>query len=176
MDNLKSVHMIIPPRCQSTGLLHQDTATSPWSQGHQQCVPLTKGMRHARVEAISVAILGQASESGARFPAVPNSSLGLTMESLSSSWSLPCWQPTFLPSLRCNNHHYQYAALNDIIHWALTTAQILSRLEPTTLKENILMASMVIWKSENLYFFVSDATCVDTYTPSHLAHPLLLVR
>ena len=67
--------------------------------------------------------------------------------------------------------HYRHAALNEIIHRALTTSHIPSRLEPTGLdrsdgKRPDGITMMVPWKNGNL--LVWDATCSDTYAPSHL--------
>ena len=94
------VHRILPPHLLSTDLLHKDTAISVWSQGHQQTPPQDKASYSQkawdtpRVEAVSAALLDQASdaitrvrllavsrkESGAWLHAIPNSSLGLRMD------------------------------------------------------------------------------------------------
>ena len=67
--------------------------------------------------------------------------------------------------------HYRHAALNEIIHRALTTSHIPSRLEPTGLDRSDGKRpdgiTMDPWKNGNL--LVWDATCSDTYAPSHLA-------
>ena len=66
--------------------------------------------------------------------------------------------------------HFHHAALNDIIHRALTASHIPSRLEHAGLKRSDGKRpdgiTMVPWKSGNL--LVWDATCSDTYAPSHL--------
>ena len=71
--------------------------------------------------------------------------------------------------------HYRHAALNEIIHRALTTSHIPSRLEPTGLDRSDGKRpdgiTMVPWKNGNL--LVWDATCSDTYAPSHLAQSTL---
>ena len=65
--------------------------------------------------------------------------------------------------------HHRHAALNDIIHRALTSAHIPSRLEPSGIfrsdgkrPDGI---TVVPWKSGKL--LVWDATCPDTYAPSY---------
>ena len=67
--------------------------------------------------------------------------------------------------------HYRHAALNEIIHQALTTSHIPSRLEPTGLDCSDGKCSdgitMVPLKNGNL--LVWDAICSDTYAPSYLA-------
>ena len=67
--------------------------------------------------------------------------------------------------------HYRHAALNDIIHRVMSTSHIPSRLVPMGLDSSDGKRpdgiKMVPWKSGNL--LVWDATCSDTYAPSHLA-------
>ena len=65
--------------------------------------------------------------------------------------------------------HHRHAAVNDIIHIALSSAKIPSRLEPSGLycsdgkhRDGI---SVVPWKSGKL--LVWDATCPDTFAPSY---------
>ena len=65
--------------------------------------------------------------------------------------------------------HHRHAAVNDIIHRALSSAKILSRLEPSGLycwdgkrPDGI---SVVPWKSGKLLMW--DATCPDTFSPSY---------
>ena len=92
--------MILPPRLISADLPNKDKAIFVWSQGHQQPPPQDKASSSQkawdtpRVEAVSAALLDQASdaitrarllavsrkESGAWLHAVPNSSLGLRMD------------------------------------------------------------------------------------------------
>ena len=128
-------------------------------------------------------------ESGACLHAIPNSSLDLRMDNETirvavglllgvalcsphlcqhcgaavehfGLHGLSCWFST--------GRHYSHAALNDIIHRALSTSHIPFKLEPTGLDrshgkhpDGIMM---VPWKSNNL--LVWDATCSDTYAPS----------
>ena len=65
--------------------------------------------------------------------------------------------------------HHRHAAVNDIIHRALSTAKIPSRLEPSGLYRSDGKrpdgASVVPWKSGKL--LVWDATCPDTFAPSY---------
>ena len=67
--------------------------------------------------------------------------------------------------------YHRHAALNDIVHRALTSAKIPSRLEPSGLyrtdgkrPDGI---TVVPWKNGRL--LVWDATCPDTFAPSYLA-------
>ena len=211
------VNKILPPRLLSTDLLHKDIAISVWSQGHQQSPPQEKASfsqkawDSPRVEAVSAALLDQASdaitrarllavsrkESGAWLHAVPNSSLGLRMDNetirvavglrlgvaLCSPHSCQhCGAAVDqfgLHGLSCRfstGRHYRHAALNEIIHRALTTSHIPSRLEPTGLDRSDGKRpdgiTMVPWKNGNL--LVWDATCSDTYAPSHLAQSTMV--
>ena len=66
--------------------------------------------------------------------------------------------------------HFRHAMLNDILHRALSSANVPSRLQPTGLDradgkrpDGI---TMVPWSNDRL--LVWDATCVDTFAPSHL--------
>ena len=67
--------------------------------------------------------------------------------------------------------HFRHAMLNDILHRALSSTNVPSRLEPTGLDradgkrpDGI---TMVPWSNGRL--LVWDATCVDTFAPSHLS-------
>ena len=101
--------------------------------------------------------------------AVPNSSLGLRMDNDTirvEGWSLP-WSSSVQPSCWFSTgRHYCHAALNEIIHRALTTSHIPSRLEPTGLDRSDGKCpdgiTMVPWMNRNL--LVWDATCSDTLT------------
>ena len=198
--------------CSCQTFIHKDTAISVWSQGHCQSPPQDKASYcqkvwdTPRVEAISAALLEQSSdaitrarllavskkESGAWFHAVPNSSLGLTMDNetirvaVSLLLGIALCSPHLcqhcgaaldrfglhgLSSRFSTGGHYHHAALNDIIHRALSTSHIPSKLEPPGLDcsdgkrpDGI---TMVPRKSGNL--LVWDATCSVTYAPSHLA-------
>ena len=75
-----------------------------------------------------------------------------------------------LSCLRSEGCHHRHAALNDIIHKALTAAHVPSRLEPTGVfrsdgkrPDGI---TVVPWKRGKL--LVWDATCPDTFAPSYL--------
>ena len=79
----------------------------------------------------------------------------MAMHGLSCRWS--------------EGHHHRHAAVNDIIHRALSFAKIPLRLEPSGLycsdgkrPDGI---SVVPWKSGKL--LVWDATCPDTFAPSY---------
>ena len=62
--------------------------------------------------------------------------------------------------------HFRHAMLNDILHRALSSANVPSRLEPTEQMVSVLMESQ--WFLGQMALLVSDATCVDTFAPSHL--------
>ena len=70
---------------------------------------------------------------------------------------------------RSGGRHHRHAALNSIISRALTTAGIPSRLEPTGLLRTDGKRpdgmSLAPWSSGKL--LVWDATCSDTFAPSH---------
>ena len=70
---------------------------------------------------------------------------------------------------RSGGRHHRHAALNTIISRALTTAGIPSRLEPTGLLRTDGKRpdgmSLAPWSSGKL--LVWDATCSDTFAPSH---------
>ena len=75
-----------------------------------------------------------------------------------------------LSCVRSEGRHHRHAALNDIVHRALTAAHIPSRLEPSGIfrsdgkrPDGI---TVVPWKSGRL--LVWDATCPDTFAPSYL--------
>eukprot|EP00731_Ephydatia_muelleri_P014469 Em0008g189a len=67
--------------------------------------------------------------------------------------------------------HFRHAMLNDILHRALSSANVPSRLEPTGLDRTDGKRpdgiTMVPWSNGRL--LVWDATCVDTFAPSHLS-------
>ena len=131
-------------------------------------------------------------ESGAWLNALPISSLGLRMDDdtvrvavglrLGSSLCLPhdcyhcgvevnCLGTHGLSCKRSEGRHHRHAALNDIVHRALTTAHIPSRLEPAGICRSDGKrpdgVTIVPWKTgKNL---VWDATCPDTFAPSYLA-------
>ena len=67
--------------------------------------------------------------------------------------------------------HFRHAALNDIIHQALSSAKIPSRLEPSGVYRADVKRpygiSFVPWKNGKL--LVWDATCTDTFAPSYIA-------
>ena len=66
--------------------------------------------------------------------------------------------------------HQRHAAVNNIVHRALSAAHLPSRLEPTGLSRSNGKCpdgvTLVPWKSGRL--LVWDATCLDTFAPSHL--------
>ena len=70
---------------------------------------------------------------------------------------------------RSEGRHHRHAAMNDIIHRALTSAHVPARLEPPGLMRSDGKcpdgASIVPWKSGKL--LVWDATCADTFAPSY---------
>ena len=130
-------------------------------------------------------------ESGAWLNAMPISSLGLRMDDNTIRVSVGLRLGTTLcrhhaclhcgaevnhlgtHGLSCVRHegrHHRHAALNDIVHRALTAAHIPSRLEPSGIfhsdgkrPDGI---TVVPWKSGRL--LVWDATCPDTFAPSYL--------
>ena len=75
-----------------------------------------------------------------------------------------------LSCVRSEVRHHRHAALNDIVHRALTAAHIPSRLDPSGIfrpdgkrPDGI---TVVPWTSGRL--LVWDATCPDTFAPSYL--------
>ena len=75
-----------------------------------------------------------------------------------------------LSCVRSEGRHHRHAALNDIVHRALTAAHIPSRLEPSGIfrsdgkrPDGI---TVVPWKGGRL--LVWDATCPDTFATSYL--------
>ena len=131
-------------------------------------------------------------EAGAWLSALPICSLGLRMDDntvrvavglrLGTSPCRPhlcahcgaevdCKATHGLSCRRSEGRHYRHAALNDIVHRALTSAHIPSRLEPSGIfhsdgkrPDGI---TMVPWESGKL--LVWDATCPDTFAPSYTA-------
>ena len=127
---------------------------------------------------------------GAWLNALPISSLGLRMDDntvrvavglrLGTSLCRPhscahcraevdCKATHGLSCRRSVGRHYWHAALNDIVHRAMTSAHIPSRLEPSGIfrfdgkcPDGI---TVVPW--ENGKLLVWDATCPDTFTPSY---------
>ena len=131
-------------------------------------------------------------ESGAWLNVLPVSSLGLLMddESIHVGVGLCLGVPLCQPHLchqcgaevdhlathelscrRSIGHHSRHATLNDIIHRALTTAKIPSRLEPSGLYRSDGKrpdgASLVPWKRGKV--LVWDATCEDTFATSYVS-------
>ena len=131
-------------------------------------------------------------ESGAWLNALPISSLGLKMDNdtfriavglrLGSSLCRThtcCHCGAEVDSLATHGlscrwiegRHFRHAALNDIIHQALSSAKIPSRLEPSGVyradgkrPDGI---SVVPWKNGKLLAW--DVTCTDTFAPSYIA-------
>ena len=142
-------------------------------------------LSHARLLATS------AKESGAWLNALPISSLGLRMDDNTIRVSVGLRLGTThcrphachhcgaemnhlgthdLSCVRSEGRHHRHAALNDIVHRALTAAHITSRLEPSGIfrsdgkrPDGI---TVVPWKGGRL--LVWDATCPDTFTTSYL--------
>eukprot|EP00731_Ephydatia_muelleri_P038823 Em0928g2a len=166
------------------------SSTTPSRHGDEPSDQASDAVTRARLLAVS------RKESGAWLHAVPNSSLGLRMDNetvrvavglrlgvaLCSPHSCQHCGATVdqfgLHGLSCRfstGRHYRHAALNEIIHRALTTSHIPSRLEPTGLDRSDGKRpdgiTMVPWKNGNL--LVWDATCSDTYAPSHMAQSTL---
>ena len=131
-------------------------------------------------------------ESGAWLNILPVSSLGLRMdnESIGIGVALRLGVPLCQPHLcyqcgaevdhltthglsrrRSLGCHSRHATLNHIIHRALTTAKIPSRLESSGLHRSDGKppdgASLVLWKRGKV--LVWDATCEDTFAPSYIS-------
>ena len=149
--------------------------------------------------ATSIARLLAAStrESGAWLNALPISSLGLRMDNntirvaVGPRLGSPLCRPhtchhcgaavdhLATHGLSCRwseGRHHRHAAINDILHRALSSAKIPSRLEPSGLYRSDGKRpdgiTIVPWKNGKL--LVWDATCPDTYAPSY--SPLLPVK
>ena len=71
---------------------------------------------------------------------------------------------------KSEGRHFRHAALNDIVHRALSSANIPSRLEPVGISCSTGKrpdgVSLVPWERGRL--LVWDATCSDTYAPSYI--------
>ena len=131
-----------------------------------------------------------AKEAGAWLNALPISSLGLRMDDDTVRVAVGLRLGTFLcrphscahcgaqvdgeatHGLSCRwseGRHHRHAALNDIIHRALITAHIPSRLEPSGIYRSDGKRpdgiTMVPWKNGKL--LVWDVTCPDTFAPSY---------
>ena len=143
-------------------------------------------LAHARLLAVS------AKESGAWLNALPSSSLGLRMDDDTIKvavglclGSVLCRPHTCqhcdvevdqlgLHGLSCKKsegRHYCHSTMNDILHHAMTSAQIPSRLEPSGLVRSDGKRSdgmtLVPWK--NGKSLIWDATCPDTLARSYRA-------
>ena len=72
---------------------------------------------------------------------------------------------------RSEGRHPRHAAVNDLIHRALTAAKVSSRLEPSGLFRSDGKrpdgATIVPWKNGKC--LVWDVTCPDTFAPSYLS-------
>ena len=81
---------------------------------------------------------------------------GTAMHDLSCKWS--------------EGRHQNHTAVNDFVHRTMSTAHLPSRLEPTGLSRSdgkrLDGVTLVPWRSGRL--LVWDATCPDTFAPSHL--------
>ena len=131
-------------------------------------------------------------ESGAWLNVLPVSSLGLKMEddTIHIAVGLRLGSPLCRPhpcqhcgeevdqsgthGLSCRRsegRHYRHATINNIVHRALSTARIPSRLEPLGLSRSDGKrpdgVTVVPWKNGKQ--LVWDATCPDTSAPSHLS-------
>ena len=130
-------------------------------------------------------------ESGAWLNTLPVSSLGLRMDNNTVRIAVglrlgsPLCRPhtchhcgvqvegTATHGLSCKwseGRHQRHAAVNDIVHRAMSAAHLPSRLEPTGLFRSDGKrpdgVTLVPWRSGRL--LVWDATCLDTFAPSHL--------
>ena len=131
-------------------------------------------------------------ESGSWLHTLPVTSLGLRMDNntiriaIGLRWGTPLCIPHLCyhcganvdtlgtHGLSCRfsaGRHFRHAMLNDILHRALSSANVPSRLEPTGLDRTDGKRpdgiTMVPWSNGRL--LVWDATCVDTFAPSHLS-------
>ena len=131
------------------------------------------------------------SESGAWLQALPVPSLGLRLDDETTRVAVGLRLGTSLcrphqcthcgaevdhlatHGLNCRwseGRHPRHAAVNDVIHRSLTSANIPSRLEPSGLYRSDGKrpdgCSIIPWRSGKV--LVWDATCPDTYAPSHI--------
>ena len=128
-----------------------------------------------------------AKESGAWLNALPSSSLGLRMDDDTIRVAPPrfCRPHTCqhcdvevdqlgLHGLSCKmseGRHYRHSAMNDILHRAMTSAQILSRLEPSGLvrSDGKRPDGVTLVPRKDGKSLIWDATCPDTLAQSYRA-------
>ena len=72
------------------------------------------------------------------------------------------------------DHHFRHTMLNYILHKALPSANVPSRLEPTGLdrtdgKRPDGITIVPLGQMADIQILVWDATCVDTFAPPHLS-------
>ena len=126
-------------------------------------------------------------ESGSWLHTLPVTSLGLRMDdnTIRIAIGLHLGTPLCIPhlcyhcganvdTLSCRfsaGRHFHHAMLNDVLHRALSSANVPSWLEPTGLDradgKRPDEITMVPWSNGRL--LVWDATCVDTFATSHLS-------
>ena len=179
-------HNLSPP--EGSAQRHQKAWDTP--KVTEMAVNLLENAPDARCRARLLA--ASTKEAGAWLNALPISSLGLRMDDdtirvaiglrLGSSLCRPhvcahCGAEVdslATHGLSCRwseGRHHRHAALNDILHRALTSARMPSRLEPSGLYRSDGKRpdgiTVVPWKNGKL--LVWDATCPDTFAPSYIS-------
>ena len=192
-------HHILPSHLQNVPLPYVADAAALWSQDHDHPPPVgttshcQKTWNAHKVSATADSLLETASnatsiarllaastrESGAWLNALPISSLGLRLGSPlcrphSCHYCGAAVDHLATHGLSCRwseGRHHRHAAINDILHRALSSVKVPSRLEPSGLYRSNGKRpdgiTIVPWKNGKL--LVWDATCPDTYAPSYSA-------
>eukprot|EP00731_Ephydatia_muelleri_P000771 Em0001g771a len=175
-------HLILPANMQPPQLSYVDEALAAWSQGCQEQPPTDAAAHHQKTwDTIRRPV---------RLNALPVTSLGLRMDNATMRISMGlCLGLPLCQSHNCQHcgaevsqfathglscrksagRHHRHSAVKEIIHRALVSAHIPSRLEPSGLYRSNGKrpdgVSIVPWKCGQL--LVWDATCPDTFAPSY---------
>eukprot|EP00731_Ephydatia_muelleri_P000760 Em0001g760a len=175
-------HLILPANMQPPQLSYVDEALAAWSQGCQEQPPTDAAAHHQKTwDTIRRPV---------QLNALPVTSLGLRMDNATMRISMGlCLGLPLCQSHNCQHcgaevsqfathglscrksagRHHRHSAVKEIIHRALVSAHIPSRLEPSGLYRSDGKrpdgVSIVPWECGQL--LVWDATCPDTFAPSY---------